>query len=202
MTTLANSETSRREVELGNEGAQLARTHAKDENWFIRHLTSIKTVVRVLFGLIWVIDGALKLQPGFVSSFPSLIESVSTGQPAILHDWFAFWNSVTLANPAMFVYGEATLELALGIVLILGLFRKVAYVGGFFLSILIWSVGEGFGGPYNATSTDIGAGAVYAVVFLSLIIVNAIQGPSKYSLDSLIERRWGAWKKLAEVRVE
>ena len=202
MTTPANSAISRREVDLENEGTQLAGTQTKDENWFIRHLVPIRTIVRILFGLIWVIDGTLKLQPGFVSSFQSLIQSVSTGQPAILHDWFTFWASVTLVNPAMFVYGEATLEVALGIVLILGLFRKIAYVGGFFFSILIWAVGEGFGGPYNATSTDIGAGAIYAVVFLFLIIVNATYGPSKYSLDSFIERRWEAWKKLAEVRVE
>jgi len=202
MVEPANPTTHRRDITLGKDNAQLAGGNTRAENWFIRRLASIKTVARMLFGLIWVIDGTLKLQPGFVGSFPSLIDSVSTGQPAILHGWFAFWNFLTLANPAMFVYGEATLEFGLGIVLILGLFRKVAYVGGFFLSILIWSVGEGFGGPYNASSTDIGAGAIYAVVFLFLIIINASHGPSKYSLDSLIERRWKAWKKFAEVRVE
>jgi len=197
---MTESTTSRRETKFTRaENEQQVGANSRAENWFIRHLVSIKTVARVLFGLIWAIDGALKLQPGFVSSFPSLMASVSTGQPAILNGWFGFWTSLTLANPAMFVYGEATLELALGVALILGLFRKIAYVGGIFLSILIWSVGEGFGGPYNASSTDIGAGAIYAVVFLFLIIVNASHGPSKYSLDSLIERRWETWKKLAEV---
>ena len=171
-------------------------------NWIVRHLESIKTVMRVMFGIIWVIDGALKLQPGFVGAFPSVVEAVSTGQPAFLHGWFSFWNSLTLANPTMFVYGEATLEIGLGALLVLGLFRKVAYVGGFFFSLLIWSVGEGFGGPYTAATTDIGAGIIYALGFLFLILVNATYGPSKHSLDHLIERKWGTWKRMAEIRSE
>jgi nitrite reductase (NO-forming) len=100
------------------------------------------------------------------------------------------------------VYGEATIEIGLGALLVLGLFRKVAYIGGFFLSLLIWSVGEGFGGPYTAASTDIGAGIIYALGFLFLILVNATYGPSKHSLDHMIERKWGTWKKMAEIRAE
>jgi nitrite reductase (NO-forming) len=172
------------------------------QNWFTRNLELIKTSMRVLFGIIWAIDGAIKLQPGFIGAFPSVVEAVSTGQPAFLHEWFSFWNSLTLANPAMFVYGEATIELVLGGVLILGLFRKVAYIGGFFLSLLIWSVGEGFGGPYSAASTDIGAGIIYAVGFLFLILVNATYGPSKHSLDRVIEQKWATWRRVAEIRAE
>src|SRR5256886_3031064 len=76
--------------------------------------------------------------------------------------------------------------------------RKVAYTAGFLLSLIIWSVPEGFGGPYGPSSTDIGTGIIYAFVFLLLMIINATFGPSRGSLDYAIERRWPAWKNASE----
>jgi nitrite reductase (NO-forming) len=96
------------------------------------------------------------------------------------------------------VYGIGILEISLAGALVLGLFRKLAYIGGLFLSLLIWAVPEGFGGPYGPGSTDIGTGVVYSFVFLSLIIINALSGTSKYSLDYLVERRLPSWKRVAE----
>jgi nitrite reductase (NO-forming) len=100
----------------------------------------------------------------------------------------------------MFVTMQGVMELSISVALILGLLRKVAYVGGFLLSLLIWAVPEGFGGPYGPTSTDIGTGIVYAIGFLFLITLNTAFGPSRLSLDWLIERKWPSWKKLAEIR--
>ena len=37
-----------------------------------------------------------------------------------------------------------------------------------FFSLLVWSVGEAFGGPYAAGSTDIGTAIIYAFVFAAL----------------------------------
>ncbi|PSN88978.1 hypothetical protein B9Q00_03185 [Candidatus Marsarchaeota G1 archaeon OSP_C] len=59
-------------------------------------------------------------------------------------------------NPTFFVYLVGTLKVVLAISLILGLARKLAYIGGMAFSLLIWSVPEGFGGPYGPSSTDIG----------------------------------------------
>jgi nitrite reductase (NO-forming) len=96
------------------------------------------------------------------------------------------------------VYGIGTLEVSLGVALILGILRKLTYTGGLLLSLLIWAVPEGFGGPYGPGATDIGTGVAYSFVFLSLIIINAMSGTSKYSLDYLIERRLPSWKRVAE----
>src|SRR5207245_6909546 len=73
-----------------------------------------------------------------------------------------------------------------------GIYRRLI------LSLLIWAIPEGFGGPYGPGSTDIGTGIVYSFVFLSLIIINAMSGTSKYSLDYLIEPRLPSWKRVAE----
>ncbi len=165
-------------------------------NWVVRNVYRVKSFIRIILGIVWLIDGSLKFRPGFVDSFPDLIKSA--GQPAWLQPWFNFWYNVTVGNAAPFVYGIGILEISLGVALVLGVVRKLAYIGGLILSLLIWAVPEGFGGPYGPGSTDIGTGIAYSFVFLSLIIINALSGTSKYSLDYLIERRLPSWKRVAE----
>jgi hypothetical protein len=41
--------------------------------------------------------------------------------------------------------------------LIFGFARKSTYIAAAVFSLLIWSTAEGFGGPYTAGSTDVGA---------------------------------------------
>jgi nitrite reductase (NO-forming) len=170
--------------------------HVTNGNWFVRNVYWLKSFIRIILGIVWLIDGSLKFQPGFVDSFSGLIKSA--GQPGWLQPWFNFWYDVTVGNAAPFVYGIGILEISLGVALVLGVVRKLAYVGGLILSLLIWAVPEGFGGPYGPGSTDIGTGIAYSFVFLSLIIINALSGTSKYSLDYLIERRFPSWRRVAE----
>lgn len=165
-------------------------------SWGARNVYWLKSFIIIIVGVVWLIDGYLKFQPGFVESFPNLIKSA--GQPGWLQPWFNFWYNLTVGNAAPFVYGIGTLEILLGIALILGILRKPAYIGGLLLSLLIWAVPEGFGGPYGPGSTDIGTGVVYSFLFLSLIIINSLSGPSKFSLDFVIEGRLPGWKRLAE----
>jgi nitrite reductase (NO-forming) len=98
----------------------------------------------------------------------------------------------------MWAYIIAFSETAVAMSLIFGFMRKIGYSGGFLLSFLIWSVPEGFGGPYGPSSTDIGTGIIYAMVFLMLITINTLEGPSRYSIDYYIERKIRWWKKFAE----
>lgn len=103
-------------------------------------------------------------------------------------------------NTAFWVYMTGSFEILVGLALIFGFMRKIAYTGGVLLSLLIWAVPEGFGGPHGPSSADIGTGAVYAMVFLFLKIINAGYGPSKYSLDAVIERRCPGWSTVAEIQ--
>ncbi len=173
---------------------------ATANSWWLRNTASLKVLLRVLFGVIWGIDGALKFQPGLVDAFPGMVSDAAQGQPAWLAGWFIFWQAQVNANPTLWVYGTGALELALAFTLIAGFMRKIAYLGGVALSLLIWAVPEGFGGPYGPGSTDIGTGVVYAMVFLMLLVINATYGTSQWSLDSLIERWWPGWSRFSEIR--
>jgi uncharacterized membrane protein YphA (DoxX/SURF4 family) len=166
-------------------------------SWWSEHAVALKTAFRIVFGVIWLIDGYLKFAPGFVDAFAGKISS--SGQPAWLAGWFNFWATQVNGNPAVYVYLVGTLEVLLGLALIFGFVRKIAYAGGAILSLFIWSVPEGLGGPYGPGSTDIGPGAMYALLFLALILINATYGPSKWSLDALLERRFPKWRMLAEL---
>jgi nitrite reductase (NO-forming) len=173
---------------------------ASPDTWFLRNAPTLGAALRIVFGFFWLIDGALKFQPGFVDAFSGTIAGAAAGQPSWLAGWFSFWASATSSNTALFVYFTGALELAIGVCLILGLLQKIAITAGFFLSLVIWSVPEGFGGPYGPGSTDIGTGVVYALASVMFLVAMAAFGPSRLSLDFAVERKWPHWKKLAEIR--
>jgi uncharacterized membrane protein YphA (DoxX/SURF4 family) len=176
------------------------RAQEQLDSWLVRNAHVLKRLLAAVFGVFWGIDGALKFQPGLVALFPGMVTDAGQGQPAWLTPWFTFWAQAAQGNAALLVYSTGTLELALAFALIAGFMRKVAYGGGFVLSLFIWAVPEGFGGPYGPGATDIGTGIVYAIFFLALMLINATYGPSRYTLDHLIERRWPGWARVAEIR--
>lgn len=169
------------------------------DNWFVRRIHQIKTIVRIVFGVFWLIDGVLKFSPNLVQAFPDMVRSAAAGQPSWLAGWFSSWASVVSSNPSFFVYSIGIVEILIAFCIITGFMRKITYLVTFFISLLIWSVPEGFGGPYGPGSTDIGTGVVYALTSFLLLIINATSGTSRYSLDRFIESRFPAWKRIAEV---
>ncbi len=176
----------------------MTKVQAAADNWFVNHLSALKTAMRVLFGIVWLVDGALKFQPGF--SMLDTIQSAAQSSPSWLAPWFNFWIRITPANQTLMMFAVGGLELILAFGLILGFLRKIVYIVGFLYSLLIWSVPEAFGGPYGPGSTDIGVGIIYAFAFFLFMMINAALGPSKLSLDYLIEERFPSWRRLAEIR--
>jgi uncharacterized membrane protein YphA (DoxX/SURF4 family) len=154
---------------------------------------------RIMFGLIWAIDAGFKWQSGFRQAFMGMVMQEGQGEPGWLHFWFHFW--VTLQHPdAMFwAYLTAVVETVVALSLIFGFARKYLYIIGALFSLTIWGTAEGFGGPYGPSSTDIGAAVMYTVVFVGLLLLNYEGGPSRFSVDYLIEQRVSWWHRIAEV---
>ncbi len=173
-----------------------------DLNWWARNAKGLKTAFRLILGVIWSINGYLKFTSGYTGSFLSDVQNSESNAPSWLHGWYAFWVVQATNSSTLIVYTVGTLELLLGIALLLGFLRKIAYLAGMALSLLIWAVPEGFGAPYGpgTGTTDIGTGAIYALAFLGLVVINATYGPSRWSVDHWIERRFPRWASLAEFR--
>jgi uncharacterized membrane protein YphA (DoxX/SURF4 family) len=164
-----------------------------------RHSSWPKDLLRISFGVIWLIDAVLKWLPGFRADYMSAIMGVADGQPGWIKPWFDFWINVQHPYPVFFAYLVAVLETLVAIALILGFARKVTYIGAIVLSIMIWGIAEGFGGPYSSGSADVGTAIIYALVFAALMMFSYYEGPAPLSVDARLEQRISWWHWIAEV---
>jgi nitrite reductase (NO-forming) len=155
------------------------------------------TMLRIAFGVIWAVDASLKWQPAFQANFQQILSGVAKGQPGFLNWWFGLWQFVVSGRAPLFGIMTASTETYLAVALVTGFARKFTYTVGILYGLFVWSVAEGFGGPYMpGTTTDVGAAIIYSLLFGALLIVDA----GRFSVDHLIERRIPAWRWISEFR--
>ncbi len=142
--------------------------------------------LRIAFGAIWGIDAYFKWQPDFFANFTSYLSGNLDSQPPLVRSWINLWIHVIGVNPQFFAFLVAISETAIALALIFGIASRITTWSGIAMSLVIWSTAEGFGGPYNAGSTDIGAAIIYVLVFLALWFGHAWQN---LSVSDLLERR-------------
>ena len=130
-------------------------------------------ILRIAFGLVWAVDAWFKWQPDFINNFSSYLTGSLDGQPGWVQGWINFWINVVKVDPHVFAHLVAIGETAVALGLIFGLFSNLTYIVGILLSVVIWTTAEGFGGPYTAGSTDIGAAIIYVLVFAGLFLASA-----------------------------
>jgi thiosulfate dehydrogenase (quinone) large subunit len=143
-------------------------------------------LLRIGFGFVWAIDAWFKWQPAFLNSFVDQVSAMLTGQPGWIDSWIQLWVTLVSPHPYFFALIVALSETAVAVGLILGFYTRTALSGGIILSLIIWAVPEGFGGPYVAGSTDIGAGIIYVFVLLALWAGACWRA---YSVDARIAKR-------------
>lgn len=143
-------------------------------------------VTRIAFGLVWAIDAIMKWQPAFLNGFVSFLKEGQAGQPVLIADWIQGWINLVHISPTFFALIVALVETFIALSLIFGAFSNLGYLVGFALSLIIWAVPEGFGGPYTTGATDIGTAIIYAFVFVTLFLLQAGQYLG-------MDRQIGAW---------
>ncbi|MCL6096604.1 MAG: DoxX family membrane protein [Patescibacteria group bacterium] len=137
--------------------------------------------LRVAFGIVWAIDAYFKWQPAFISAFSDSVTEAIAGQPGIIQTWINIWGNIVSINADYFAIITAITETAIAIGLIFGILTRFVIYLGITFSLLIWTTAEGFGGPYNGSSTDIGAAIIYVFVFIALLLGRSWE---VYSLDA------------------
>jgi DoxX. len=157
------------------------------------------SVLRIVFGFIWLIDAAFKWNPAFINGMVTSMAKHQKGQLLLAKDWITLWMNVVSTNPHLFGYLVAIAETVLAIALILGLFGNLTNIGGLLFSLGIWSTAEGFGGPYAPGKTDIGTCLIYALVFAFLLFT---QSNLYYSIDNLLRNKLGAFNFLVPAAPE
>lgn len=154
--------------------------------------------VRLLFGVIWAIDAYLKWRPGYRHDYISNLKGAAQGQPSWLHAWFHFWINLQSGSPALWATLTGIAETGLALVLLLGVARRFGYAAGAVYALLVWAIGEGFGGPYDAGSTDIGTGVLYTMMFITLLVFAPPARRERWSLDQILVNRAAWWRYVAE----
>src|SRR5450755_1530775 len=79
-----------------------------------------KDVLRVSFGVIWLIDAVLKWLPGFRSGYMDMLMGQAQGQPGWLRPWFTFWINVQHPRAIFFAYLAAVIETLIAVAVIVG----------------------------------------------------------------------------------
>jgi thiosulfate dehydrogenase [quinone] large subunit len=175
------------------------RRHAPRLRFVAGGLVRRVELLRLSFGVVWAIDAYLKWKPAFISGYASSVADGAKGQPGWLRPWFRFWRHIVDVDPHLYAYLTAAVETVIAVGLILGLGRRVVYLGGIVWSIAIWTIPEGFGGSFLSGATDIGTAIMYALVFAVLYALEGLPTlTGVWSLDHRIERRLPAWRLLAE----
>jgi thiosulfate dehydrogenase (quinone) large subunit len=131
-------------------------------------------VVRILFGVAWAVAAILKWQPAFIQSFAATVEGASQGQPAIIQAWIGLWVNMVHMKPTLFGFLAALIESLLAFCFTFGVLTNIASIIGIVWSFIVWSVPEGFGGPYVAgQSTDIGTTFPYMLLCALLLLLSS-----------------------------
>lgn len=139
-------------------------------------------VARILFGLLWAFDAALKWQPGFLFHFMSQLTSVLPGQPRWIAAYLGFVIIIVRAvGPLLVATVTALIESLIALSLLTGRALRLFVPLGFLWSLSVWSTAEAFGGPYTSAGTGvrgnvIGNVFIYAIIFTLLLASLGIRG--------------------------
>jgi uncharacterized membrane protein YphA (DoxX/SURF4 family) len=141
---------------------------------FVRGLNHSRSIswwasVRIAFGVIWLIDGALEWQPADFHNFLQLITAMSQGQPAPLAAVINAGQAVAAVNPILANALLAALETAIGLSLITNVLSRWALRISVLLAVTIWVFGQGLGMVLMPGATDIQSGPLYVLVSLMLL---------------------------------
>ncbi len=154
-------------------------------------------LVRIVFGCVWAVDAWFKWQPAFLTGLLDMLKSALDGQPMWAQVWINLWIHIVAFNPYFFAVLVALTETAIAFCLIFGFLTRFAFAISIIFSLLIWSIAEGFGGPYVAGSTDIGSAIIYVFVAVALWLGASWR---MYSIDSFLQKKYPTfflWKDSA-----
>ena len=90
-----------------------------------------------------------------------------------MNAWIRLWVSIVKIDPHLMAYLVALGETVIALALLLGVATRLTAVVGGILALIIWTTAEGFGGPYGAGATDVGAAIIYIGGFALLALTQA-----------------------------
>jgi len=133
----------------------------------------ILTLARILFGLLWAYDAALKFQPYFINHY---LDYLTAAQKDLTGTWRGAYDQAwivvsTAIRPKLVALLVASTEAAIAVSLLSARGLRILGPIGIGLSLVIWTTAEEWGGPYSsgiATTASMrlfGTAIIYVLVF-------------------------------------
>jgi len=157
---------------IGSDGAALIGGTGAGER-LRRWPGTTRRGVQVVLGVLWLLDGALQLQPFmFTTDFAQRVLAPSgQHQPAWVAAPTDFSAGIIAGHPAPLNVGFALLEVALGVgFLVPRLVRPAIVVSvAFVVATTFWVLGENIGQLYSDQATDPNTGPLIVLMALALV---------------------------------
>ena len=112
-----------------------------------RLLPPTRRQVRVVLGVLWLVDAALQAQPSLFTAAwwrTDLAQSVM-GEPMVINRSIFWAIDLIAAHAAIWNAVFVAIQVAIGLALVLGRWERVAILASIPWALGIWWVGEGFG---------------------------------------------------------
>jgi hypothetical protein len=130
--------------------------------------------IQLVLGILWLIDGALQLQPFMFSSRFSteVLRPTGMGQPGWVSAVVNLFAHQIGAHPVVWNLGFALIQVALGVALFLPRLVRPALLASGLWAIGVWWLGEGFGGLMSGHASLV-TGAPGAVILYAVLAAAA-----------------------------
>lgn len=120
---------------------------------------------RIVFGLLWLFDAALKFLPAFLFHFVDQITGAIPGEPQWMVAWLGFIvHAVNVIGPTLCAVVVGLIELAVAVSLLAGRAMKPMVPLAILYCLAVWCTAEAFGGPYTAQGTGCGGDVIGNVI--------------------------------------
>jgi len=137
-----------------------------------------RRLLRIGFGLLWIVDGLLQAQPGMAVGLPSqVIKPAAESSPAWVQHLVNWAGTSWSYHPVQAAAAAVWIQVGIGLWLLLathGRLSRLAGVAGLGWGLVVWVFGESFGGIFAPGLSWLtgapGAAACYAVAGLLIAL--------------------------------
>jgi hypothetical protein len=144
-------------------------------------------LLRLLFGALWAFDAGWKWTPFFIHHSLSYLVQAQAGQPAWIVAYIQFFiDAFRAIGQETFGVIAALAETVIAVGLLAGRGMRFVLPFGLVYSLGVWTVAEGWGGPYGAVTgvggDVLGTTIIYALIFVYLMVMYPPSRPQAQAL--------------------
>lgn len=146
------------------------------------------SALRITLGILWLILAVETWNNSFLIHVQHYHEAVFQKPPGWLLPWSGTWGSLITPYPELFVGLARFFITLIAVILLIGFAHKTTCIFDILFSLSLWALMKGYENTYALGAINLGATITYILVFLSLILIERLDGTTPYSVDYYLGR--------------